>query len=480
MSFISVFDMFKIGPGPSSSHTYGPMVATARFLDKIREHAAENELPEDTNITIELRGSLSSTGVGHATDKAVIWGLLGFKPDTMPPDEIELKTKNLDKTKYLITEGLPAIRFDPENDIIFNDEALPEHPNGMIVKLQDSNGRDIVNETYFSVGGGFVETKAELEGEEKLKAGNDNEKTLPYAFNTAAELIEMCEANNMTIAQIVEANELVHRTPDEIRDGIAAIWNVMNDCVDRGLEAEGHLPGGLGEDGLGLKRIAKEQYQRHLTTNEKRHSLEVGIYARAVNEENAAGGQVVTAPTNGAAGIVPAVLRHYIVHLQDDPTFTINPEDIEKAVKDYLLTAAAIGQIVKKNAFISGAAGGCQAEIGSASAMAAGALTAIWGSSPKRTTLAASAALEAHLGQTCDPVKGLVQMPCIRRNVHGAPKALQAANDGYNGDLDGQIIPLDECIETMRQTGEDMNDKYKETAAGGLATNYPLAECNAC
>lgn len=474
MSFVSTFEMFKIGPGPSSSHTYGPMVAAAEFLNLIRE---QKGLPEDSRVKVTLYGSLSSTGKGHWTDKAVAWGLLGFKPDEM--DGSAEKTEALERDKRIALEDTPAFQFDPENDVIWDDEALPEHPNGMVFSLADPNGEEIVSETYFSVGGGFVETKAELAQENSAPeiSSNDNQqKALPYQFNNVSGMLEIAARTGLTIAEMRRENELIFRTKNEISDGIKHIWDAMDNCISRGLATEGTLPGGMGAHGKDLRRLAKIVHEGTLGENNPRPSKMVAIYARSIQEENAAGGQVVTAPTNGAAGIVPAILRYYL----NDTQQGINTLGDEKAraqiIQDYLFTAAAIGEIIKNNAFISGAAGGCQAEVGSASAMAAAGLAALLGATPKQATKAASAALEAHLGLTCDPPKGLVQVPCIRRNINGAPKALMAGEEAAAGEVD-EVIPLDDCIKVMFETGQDMDSKYKETATGGLALHHPGCHC---
>ncbi|MHA6344751.1 L-serine ammonia-lyase [Roseivivax sp. CAU 1761] len=454
--FLSVFDMFKVGVGPSSSHTMGPMVAAARFLDAMR--AAEFNC---AGLRASLHGSLAFTGVGHATDRAVILGLAGFRPETYDAEAAEAALAELKQSRRLAPEGLPELAFDPERDLRFDyDRALPGHANGMILMGTDAQGDVLLQETYYSVGGGFVLTEAEL------AAGRDTDQgdPVPYPFKTAAEMLEMANASGLSIAQMKRANELSrggHRALDE---GVARIWQVMRDCIDRGLATDGELPGGLR-----VRRRAKGIHDALLaergTNLSAPHQINewMAAYAMAVNEENAAGGQVVTAPTNGAAGVVPAVIRYWLDHV---------PGAVPSKVPDFLLTAAAIGGLVKYNASISGAEAGCQAEVGSASAMAAAGLCAVLGGTPQQIENAAEIALEHHLGMTCDPVKGLVQVPCIERNGLGAVKAVSAASLALRGD-GTHLVPLDACIETMRQVGADMAEKYKETSLGGLAVNVP-------
>jgi L-serine dehydratase len=456
--FLSVFDMFKVGIGPSSSHTMGPMVAAARFLETLRKspfHAA--------GLKASLHGSLAFTGVGHATDRATILGLAGFEPGTYDATKAEATLTAITETHKLTPPGLPELRFDPKKDLTFDyGPSLPGHANGMIIKATDAQGDVILEETYYSIGGGFVLTAAEQaeSGEKKAKARAD----VPYPFETAAEMMAMARESGLTIAQMKLANELKFRTKAEIDKGIARLWEVMNACISRGMEGTGILPGGLK-----VRRRAKGIHdaliaERGLNMTAP-HVINdwMSLYAMAVNEENAAGGQVVTAPTNGAAGVLPAVLRYYLDHVPGASTTKI---------PDFLLTASAIGGLCKHNASISGAECGCQAEVGSAAAMAAAGLAAVLGGSVEQVENAAEIALEHHLGMTCDPVKGLVQVPCIERNGLGAIKAVSAASLSLRGD--GQhLVSLDVCIETMRQTGKDMHEKYKETSLGGLAVNVP-------
>ena len=454
--FLSVFDMFKVGIGPSSSHTMGPMVAAARFLDMMRASPFHFG-----GLRGSLHGSLAFTGVGHATDRATILGLMGFTPESYDREKADAALARLKETRRITVDGLPDLAFDPDTDLVFDyDRALPAHANGMILMATDAQGDVTLQQVFYSIGGGFVMT------EEELAAGKDTDEgaPVPFPFKTAAEMLEMARASGKTIADMKRANEHARGTPESLRSGTARIWQVMNDCIDRGLTTDGTLPGGLS-----VKRRAKrihdkllEERGRNLTPP---HTINdwMSVYAMAVNEENAAGGQVVTAPTNGAAGVLPATLRYYLDHV---------PGASERHVEDFLLTAAAIGGLVKYNASISGAEAGCQAEVGSAAAMAAAGLCAVMGGTPEQIENAAEIALEHHLGMTCDPVKGLVQVPCIERNGLGAIKAVSAASLALRGD-GTHLVPLDACIETMRQTGVDMSEKYKETSLGGLAVNVP-------
>ncbi len=454
--FLSVFDMFKVGVGPSSSHTMGPMVAAARFLDLMRESPFEF-----SGLRGSLHGSLAFTGVGHATDRATILGLAGFVPDTYDHEMAELALATIAESHSVTPEGLPTLAFDPKADLIFDyDNNLPGHANGMTLMATDAQGDVILRQVYYSIGGGFVLTEEELaEGKEKNEG-----PPVPYPFTSAAEMLRMANESGKSIADMKRANEIARGCPVSFAKGTARIWEVMNNCIERGLTNDGILPGGLK-----VRRRAKAiheslQAERGMNLNAP-HTINdwMSVYAMAVNEENAAGGQVVTAPTNGAAGTMPAVLRYYLDHV---------PGASESHVEDFLLTAAAVGGLIKYNASISGAEAGCQAEVGSASAMAAAGLCAVMGGSPEQVENAAEIALEHHLGMTCDPVAGLVQVPCIERNGLAAIKAVSAASLALRGD--GQhFVPLDAAIETMRQTGHDMHERYKETSLGGLAVNVP-------
>ena len=454
--FLSVFEMFKVGIGPSSSHTMGPMVAAARFLKTMRGSPFEFK-----GLQATLHGSLAFTGVGHATDRATILGLAGFTPESYDAARAEAEFARIQSEKTICPEGLGTLSFDPKNDLVFDfGPNLPGHANGMVLRARDAQGDVILQEVYYSVGGGFVLTEAEL------AAGKDTDEgaPVPHPFKSAAEMLEMAKKSGRSIADMKRANEVSRGCADSLEKGVARIWQVMEDCIDRGLTSDGVLPGGLN-----VKRRAKNIHDQLLAERgmnlQAPHTINdwMSVYAMAVNEENAAGGQVVTAPTNGAAGVVPAVIRYWLDHV---------PGATRARIPEFLLTAAAIGGLVKYNASISGAEAGCQAEVGSASAMAAAGLCAVMGGTPEQVENAAEIALEHHLGMTCDPVKGLVQVPCIERNGLGAIKAVSAASLSLRGD-GTHLVPLDACIETMRQTGHDMSEKYKETSLGGLAVNVP-------
>ncbi|MFW2543623.1 L-serine ammonia-lyase [Primorskyibacter sp. 2E107] len=454
--FLSVFDMFKVGVGPSSSHTMGPMVAGAKFLDRLRAAPFTAH-----GVKASLHGSLAFTGVGHATDRATVLGLAGFTPETYDAGQADETLARIRADKRLTPPDLSPLRFDPDTDLKFDfGPALPGHANGMILMALDAQGDVIAQETYYSVGGGFVLTEAEL------AAGKDTDDgaPVPFPFKSATEMLEMAATSGKSIAEMKRANELSRRPAADLDSGIARIWEVMDGCITRGLEGSGTLPGGLN-----VRRRARAIHEQLLAERGMNQSAPhtindwMSTYAMAVNEENAAGGQVVTAPTNGAAGVVPATIRYWIDHV---------PGAARSRIPEFLLTAAAIGGLVKYNASISGAEAGCQAEVGSAAAMAAAGLCAVMGGTPQQIENAAEIALEHHLGMTCDPVKGLVQVPCIERNGLGAIKAVSAASLALRGD--GQhFVPLDSAIETMRQTGRDMHENYKETSLGGLAVNIP-------
>ncbi|MEM9967791.1 MAG: L-serine ammonia-lyase [Pseudomonadota bacterium] len=454
--FLSVFEMFKIGIGPSSSHTMGPMVAAARFLDLMRQSPFRF-----AGLRGSLHGSLAFTGVGHATDRATILGLAGFTPETYDPHKAEQTLSQIRNTHEISVQGLPPLQFDPRTDLIFDYETrLTGHANGMVLMATDAQGDVTLRETYYSIGGGFVMTEAEL----AAGSNQDSGSPVPFPFKSAADMLEMARQSGKSIAEMKRINELSRIDADTLRQRTKQLWRVMNDCIDRGLSTDGILPGGLS-----VRRRAKGIYEALMAerglNQPAPHTINdwMSVYAMAVNEENAAGGQVVTAPTNGAAGVLPATLRYYLDHV---------PGASEADVEDFLLTAAAIGGLVKFNASISGAEAGCQAEVGSAASMSAAGLCAVMGGTPAQVENAAEIALEHHLGMTCDPVKGLVQVPCIERNGLGTIKAVSAASLALRGD-GTHLVPLDACIETMRQTGEDMADKYKETSLGGLAINVP-------
>ncbi len=456
-----VFDLFKIGVGPSSSHTVGPMLAARRFL------VEAGNLSDVTSVQVALYGSLALTGVGHATDTAVILGLMGETPQEVQPDSIATKLDELKASRRLHLLGQQAVDFDPEFDLLwFKKEVLPCHPNGMRLTLSRQDGSEF-SQTYYSTGGGFIYSEAEL------LAGTDNnsvtQKTPPFPFATMAELLAHGQRTGLSLVEMLRANEYLYCDEAELNAGLDKIWAVMKGCIARGLQLEGNLPGGLN-----VKRRAASLWR---TANETADVLphdgmhRVSLYAMAVNEENAAGGRVVTAPTNGAAGIIPAVLRYYAEDCK--------PSNPTEGVRKFLLAASAIGMLCKKNASISGAEIGCQGEVGVACAMAAAGLTAALGGSNEQIECAAEIGIEHHLGMTCDPVGGLVQIPCIERNGMGAVKAITAASLALRGDGTHQVT-LDTVIETMRQTGADMQAKYKETSLGGLAIHVVSVNYAAC
>lgn len=456
--FLSVFDIFKVGVGPSSSHTMGPMVAGARFLARLRASPFEAR-----GLRARLYGSLAFTGKGHATDRATILGLAGFEPESYAADAAEAALAANRATHLLTPPGLAPLVFDPERDLVFDfGPALSGHANGMVIEALDAEGDVLLQETYYSIGGGFVRTAAELAAVDAKTLAEPS--PVPFPFRTAEEMLAMARASGLTIAQMKRRNERRFRDEAAIEAGLGRIWSVMAECLARGLASEGILPGGLK-----VKRRAKAIHEALLAERGLNlappHTVNdwISCYAMAVNEENAAGGQVVTAPTNGAAGVVPAVIRYWLDHV---------PGATAVRVGEFLLTAAAVGGLIKTNASISGAECGCQAEVGSAAAMAAAGLAAVLGGSPEQIENAAEIALEHHLGMTCDPVKGLVQVPCIERNGLGAIKAISAASLALRGD-GTHLVPLDTAIETMRQTGRDMHEHYKETSLGGLAVNVP-------
>ena len=469
--FLSVFDIFKIGIGPSSSHTMGPMTAAGRFLDDLK--SGRNDVPgagEIAALTCTLHGSLAFTGKGHATDRAVILGLSGFDPSTVDLDQADTTEAKVRRLGIVEPDGLPPLKFKPDIDLIFDyDQTLPGHTNGLVLRAYDSNGNLGHERTYYSIGGGFVVTSKELEDQqispqkrEKVMA----EEGCPHPFATAAHMLEMAKTSGKSIAALKRTNECEQLQNDELDAKLDGVWRAMFKCIDRGLARDGILPGGLQ-----VKRRAKaihDNLQNQRTSNfGQPHTVNdwISVYAMAVNEENAAGGKVVTSPTNGAAGVVPAVMRYYRDHCIGS---------CDEKLREFLLTASAIGGLIKHNASISGAEVGCQGEVGAASAMAAAGFCAVLGGTPEQVENAAEIALEHHLGMSCDPVGGLVQVPCIERNALGAIKAVTAASLALHGD-GTHYMPLDNCIETMRQTGLDMNEKYKETSTGGLAVNLP--EC---
>jgi len=464
--FLSIFEIFKIGIGPSSSHTMGPMVAAARFLSDLPD-ACRSRGATPHGLTCTLYGSLAYTGKGHATDRAVVLGLMGYGPETLDPDQSDTLLGGITRSQQLDLPGLNTIHFAPEDHVIFDyGPALDGHANGMILCCRDNQDAVILEQTYYSIGGGFVVTELEL-SESRDDSRPHEEKALigvPHPFTTAAEMLQMGVATGKSIARMTYENETYHMPTPDFETRLWNVWEVMNACIDRGLRVEGELPGGLAVQRR-AKSICEQLHAEQDGNMRQPHSGTewLNVYAMAVNEENAAGSRVVTSPTNGAAGVVPAVLRYYRTHC-------IGATD--KGVQDFLLTAAAIAGIIKHNASISGAEVGCQGEVGSASAMAAAGLCAALGGSNMQIENAAEIALEHHLGMTCDPVNGLVQVPCIERNGLAAVKAVSAAALSLRGD-GTHVMPLDACIETMRQTGLDMGEKYKETSLGGLAINFP-------
>ncbi len=465
--FLSVFDVFKIGIGPSSSHTMGPMTAANRFLDLI----AGDEWPRPANarvsaIKVSLHGSLAFTGIGHGTGRAVILGLMGERADRVDPDAMDAIIDSVERSGRITPPGHPAYAFMPKNDLVFDRKVpLPGHANGMVFEAFDRDDRLLLKRIYYSVGGGFVVTDLELEAMQASK-NKTSGRRVPYPFSTAGQMLDMAGRSGLTIAQMKRENEQMLMSADELDAGLDRLWDAMTSCIDRGLKGEGIMPGGLKVRRRAASIHAKLQEEwRSNKINPLQANDWLSVYAMAVNEENAAGGRVVTAPTNGAAGVIPATIRYYLDFHEDAD---------RSGIHDYLLTAAAIGGIIKHNASISGAEVGCQGEVGSAAAMAAAGLAAVMGGSPEQIENAAEIALEHHLGMTCDPVAGLVQVPCIERNALGAVKAVTAASLAMKGD-GRHFVPLDACIETMRQTGRDMNEKYKETSTGGLAVN--VVEC---
>ncbi|WP_414827514.1 L-serine ammonia-lyase [Alteromonas sp. H39] len=455
---ISVFDMFSIGIGPSSSHTVGPMRAAAEFAREVTSSARADDI---TAVTTELFGSLGQTGKGHGTGKAVILGLLGEVPETIDVDKIDSLLEDIDSSQKLMLNGQIEIKFPRKNAIVFHRrKTLPRHANALTMHAFCGEEK-IRSQTYYSIGGGFIIKDEEFEDAKNLAIGT--QAKVPYPFKTAAELLEQCRNNGLCISSLMLKNESVHRPKHEVRDKLHEIWQTMKACIQRGTESEGILPGGLK-----VVRRAPALYRRLQTehTTDPMQTMDwVNLFALAVNEENAAGGRVVTAPTNGAAGIIPAVLQYFDKF--------IRPVDADTACR-FLLTAGAIGILYKENASISGAEVGCQGEVGVACSMAAGALTEIMGGTVQAVENAAEIGMEHNLGLTCDPVGGLVQVPCIERNAMGAIKAINASRLALRGSGEHKVS-LDKVIKTMRDTGNDMKTKYKETARGGLAVN--IIEC---
>ncbi|QZN85407.1 L-serine ammonia-lyase [Cellulomonas sp. C5510] len=459
---VGVFDLFTIGIGPSSSHTVGPMKAAADFARRL---ADAGTLERVHALRVDVLGSLAATGAGHGTFTAILLGLAGALPDQVLPDEAEALLDRITRTGAVDLDGRHPVPCRVEDFVLRPLTVHPRHPNALSFAASDADGRELVAETYFSVGGGFVVR----EGEDPAEGAADgaDRVPVPLPFRTGAELLAVCEATGLAVSEVMRANERARRSDDEISRGLRHIWEVMEACVRSAVAREGLLPGGLG-----VRRRAGEwaaRLEREDPHHDEAHwQQRVNFVALAVNEENASGGRVVTAPTNGAAGVVPAVLSYA---LDSTPAGRADRDDV---VERFLLTAAAIGTLYKANASISGAEVGCQGEVGSASSMAAAGLAEVLGGTPRQVENAAEIAMEQNLGLTCDPIGGLVQIPCIERNAIAAAKAVNAARMALWGDGDHRVS-LDQVIATMRETGADMSHKYKETALGGLAVN--VVEC---
>ena len=457
---VSVFELFKIGIGPSSSHTVGPMLAAHTFIQRLQNFELLNQVG---SLEVTLFGSLAYTGRGHGTDKAVLLGLSGEQPDLVDPDKIDAIVQEIQNSGFIKLAGQFQIVFSEKTDLVFNKrEELPHHTNGMRFRAFDETGDIILQREYYSVGGGFVVNQDEAAADRIVK----DKTPLPYPFSSGNELLALCASHNLSIAGIQMANEKQWRSEEEIRDGLLKIWAAMHDCIKRGYQATGELPGGLK-----VHRRAPSLYHELSQSSESadRDPLKiidwVNLYALAVNEENAAGGRVVTAPTNGAAGIIPAVLNYY---------YNFTHHSNEDGIIEFLLTAGAIGILYVLNASISGAEVGCQGEVGVACSMAAGGLTAAMGGTMSQVENAAEIGMEHNLGLTCDPVGGLVQIPCIERNAMGSVKAINAQRLAMQAEGKHKVS-LDKVIKTMRETGADMKNHYKETSRGGLAVN--VIEC---
>lgn len=474
MESISVFDMLKIGVGPSSSHTLGPWRAAERWIEELKSSGHFDLVDQ---IQVDLYGSLSLTGVGHATDIATVLGLLGYDPVTIPVENIDPEINNIKTFHRLNLNGDRSIDFDLEKDVIFNREFLPFHPNGMKFTASLSNGKEIES-TFYSIGGGFVVKEERKQAKKKM----EKFKEFPFPIVNGKELGAYCKQENKKISEIVYENEKSLRSEAEIDAGLKAVWDVMLESMYIGCHTEGTLPGGLN-----VRRRAYDSHQKligDLSYNNPEEWIEavrktevqfrsilkwVSCWALAVNEVNASLGRVVTAPTNGSAGVIPAVLMYYL-------TIENHQADFSK-IKQFLLVAGEIGSLFKKGATISAAMGGCQAEIGVSSSMAAGGLTEVLGGTPEQVMMASEIAMEHHLGLTCDPIGGLVQIPCIERNSMGAIKAINAAELALDSDASHAKVSLDSVIETMWDTAKDMNSKYKETSEGGLAVRVSLSDC---
>jgi L-serine dehydratase len=457
--FISALELFKIGIGPSSSHTMGPMVAAKDFIDRVQDYLASTAV-DATSVRCTLKGSLAFTGKGHATDRAIALGLHGYSPAAVADEDVEALVDDIWNTDAVSVNNTHDVAFSPTTDIVFDQgEPLPQHPNGMIFELIAQSGDILLSETYFSIGGGFISTLAEI-SQLVAPLKMESAASCPYPFDSARSMLQMSADSGLSIAAMKHTNETGFVSQHALENGLDNIWRAMRTCIGNGLDTEGILPGGLD-----LPRRAKNLHQQ-LLQNPADASLNDWLctYAMAVNEENAAGHLVVTAPTNGAAGVIPAVLYYFVNHEGGS----------KEQVREFLLTASAIGGIIKHRSSISGAEVGCQGEVGSAASMAAAGLCAVRGGSSKQIENAAEIALEHHLGMTCDPVNGLVQVPCIERNGFGAIKAYTAASLAIRGSGE-HFMPLDNCIAAMKQTGLEMSKKFKETALGGLAVS--ITEC---
>lgn len=471
---ISVFDMLKIGIGPSSSHTLGPWRAALRWIETLKK---KDVFEAVESVSVDLYGSLSLTGKGHASDVAIMMGLLGTDPVTFPIEKIQTEINTIQSQKILLLNGEKPIPFHSSEQIIFNRKFLEFHPNGITFRAILKTGQKI-SETYYSIGGGFVVQKERKRSKQKIEAFSH----FPFPIEKAAELTIYCKEQNKSISEIVMQNELSLRSEDEINEGLRAIWEVMLDSMFTGCHSEGILPGGLNVQRRAFAThkilIGEKPYKNATEWIDAIRSTEVkfrqilkwvSCFALAVNEVNASLGRVVTAPTNGSAGVIPAVMMYYMVIENHDANFA--------DVKRFLLVAGEIGSIFKKGSTISAAMGGCQAEIGVSSAMAAGALAELMGGTPDQVLMAAEIAMEHHLGLTCDPIGGLVQIPCIERNAMGAIKAINACEMALDADPSKAKVPLDKVIATMWETAKDMTSKYKETSEGGLAVQVNISDC---
>jgi L-serine dehydratase len=458
---ISLFDLLKVGIGPSSSHTVGPMSAALLFVQSLQK---DKLLTRVCRLESQLYGSLGATGKGHGTGPAVIMGLEGHAPQSIDPDSVTPRIQEISNSSRICLLGQHEISFDERTDLIYHFvKSLPYHPNGMTFTAFDSNEQQLAHRVYYSVGGGFV-VDENAAGADRIV---EDDTKLPYAFSTANQLLEICTQHNLSISQVMMENEKAWRSEEEVRRGILQLWGVMKECVQNGFKQEGTLPGGLKvkRRASSLYKDLKKRSRMDMITPSLGAMDWVNLYALAVSEENAAGGRMVTAPTNGAAGIIPAVLHYYD---------NFCPNSDEDGIIQFMLTATAIGILCKLNASISGAEVGCQGEVGSACAMAAAGLAEATGGTPEQVENAAEIGMEHNLGLTCDPIGGLVQIPCIERNAMAAIKAINAASLAIRGD-GTHFVSLDKVIKTMRDTGKDMSDKYKETSRGGLAVN--VIEC---